>query len=137
MRAESGPADSGPVGDAGFDGSLPRSFLRPAMHIALLDGAWHGYELLEYVHRVGLSSVDLSGIYRTLRAMEHDRVVASEWEASGSGPPRRVYELTDAGLQSAESYLRAVATARRHLDDLLAVYLTPSEQAVGVNRVSS
>ena len=106
--------------DGSFDGSLPRSFLRPALHIALLSGSSHGYELLEYVHRFGLASVDLGGIYRTLRVMEHDRVVESEWEASDTGPPRRVYELTDAGVDAAEAYLRALRIARTHLDDLLA-----------------
>ena len=47
-------ADNSPLVDLGFDGSLPRSFLRPALHIALLDGPTHGYELLEYVQEVRL-----------------------------------------------------------------------------------
>ena len=109
--------------DASFDGSLPRSFLKPALHIALLGGSSHGYDLLEYVHRFGLLSVDLGGIYRTLLLMEHDRVVSSAWEASEAGPPRRVYELTDAGVDAAEAYLRAVAVSRSHLDDLLSSVL--------------
>ena len=105
--------------DGNFDGSLPRSYLRPALHIALLDGSSHGYELLEYVHRFGLASVDLGGIYRTLRVMEHDRVVESEWEASEAGPPRRVYELTESGIDASEAYLRALRVARAHLDHML------------------
>ena len=117
------PAGATTGRDGSADGSLPRSFLRPALHIALLSGSSHGYELLEYVHRFGLASVDLGGIYRTLRVMEHDRVVESEWEASEAGPPRRVYELTDSGIDAAEHYLRALRVARTHLDDLLASVL--------------
>ncbi len=112
--------------DPAFDGSLPRSFLRPALHIALLDGPSHGYELLEYVQCFGLTSVDLAGIYRTLRQMDHDRVVASTWEASDSGPSRRVYTLTDIGTDAAESYLVALAKSRSHLDHLLASVLNPA-----------
>ena len=115
--------------DGSFDGSLPRSYLRPALHIALLGGSSHGYELLEYVHRFGLASVDLGGIYRTLRVMEHDRVVESEWEASEAGPPRRVYELTDTGVDAAEASLRALRVARTHIDHMLSS--VPLRESIG------
>ena len=111
--------DTNPNVDLGFDGSLPRSFLRPALHIALLEGPTHGYELFEYVQRYGLSSVDLAGIYRTLRQMDHDEMVASTWEPSDSGPARRVYALTERGTDAAEGYLAAMTRARTHLDRLL------------------
>ena len=116
--------DNSPLVDLGFDGSLPRSFLRPALHIALLEGPTHGYELLEYVHCYGLSSVDLAGIYRTLRQMDHDEMVASTWEPSESGPARRVYVLTERGADAAEGYLAAMTGARAHIDRLLKAALT-------------
>ena len=115
--------------DGSFDGSLPRSYLRPALHIALLGGSSHGYELLEYVHRFGLASVDLGGIYRTLRVMEHERVVESAWEASEAGPPRRVYELTDTGVDAAEASLRALRVARTHIDHMLSS--VPLRESIG------
>lgn len=135
MTVAPAPDDS-PLVDLGFDGSLPRSFLRPALHIALLDGPTHGYELLEYVQCYGLSSVDLAGIYRTLRQMDHDRMVASTWEPSDAGPDRRVYALTERGTDAAESYLGAMKRARAHIDRLLTAALTiepqkPQAVAVG------
>ena len=122
-----------PLVDLGFDGSLPRSFLRPALHIALLDGPTHGYELLEYVQCYGLSSVDLAGIYRTLRQMDHDEMVASTWEPSDAGPARRVYALTERGTDAAEGYLAAMKRARAHIDRLLTAALTiePRKTATG------
>ncbi len=89
---------------------LPRSYLRPLLLAELAFGPAHGYELLEQVRDDGLRVVDAGGLYRTLRAMEHDGVVASWWEASQSGPPRRTYELTPAGrgaLVEEERELRA------------------------------
>ena len=125
--------DNSPLVDLGFDGSLPRSFLRPALHIALLDGPTHGYELLEYVQCYGLSSVDLAGIYRTLRQMDHDEMVASTWEPSDAGPARRVYALTERGTVAAEGHLAAMTRARAHIDSLLraAFMIEPGRATAG------
>ncbi len=110
-----------------FDGSLPRSFLRSALHIALVPGPSHGYDMLEQVRSFGLSSVDLAGVYRLLRLMEREGAVTSEWEGSELGPPRRVYELSDIGLLAAEAHLRAIRAARDHLDGLADSVLADSQ----------
>ena len=129
--------DNSPLVDLGFDGSLPRSFLRPALHIALLEGPTHGYELLEYVQCYGLSSVDLAGIYRTLRQMDHDEIVASTWEPSGSGPARRVYALTERGTDAAEGYLVAMTRARAHIDQLLKAAFTIEPRTTSAGAVGT
>ena len=36
-------------------------------------------------------------IYRHLRDLEENGLVASEWETEGSGPAKRVYQLTQEG----------------------------------------
>lgn len=99
-----------------LDGSLPRHFLRSALFICLLPGRSHGYELLEQVRLFGLSTADLAGVYRAMKSMEHDGLVNSEWEKSGLGPPRRIYELTPLGLIAADKHRNALRTARDHLD---------------------
>lgn len=108
--------DALPSVDSDADGSLPRHFLRAALHIALVPGRSHGYDLMEQVKLFGLATVDLAGIYRSLKAMEHDSLVLSEWESSELGPPRRVYELTPLGLSSADHHRAALQTARDHLE---------------------
>lgn len=80
---------------------LPRKFLRPFLLLALAnDDTSHGYELCEAVRSRGLA-VDLAGVYRALRTMEQHDLVTSSWEASDSGPDRRVYELTTKGHRAA------------------------------------
>jgi DNA-binding PadR family transcriptional regulator len=101
------------------DGSLPRHFLRSALFIGLLPGRSYGYELLEQVKLFGLSSVDLAGVYRAMKLMEHEGLVSSEWEKSGLGPPRRVYELTSTGEVLADEHRQALCTARDHLDFMI------------------
>jgi DNA-binding PadR family transcriptional regulator len=101
------------------DGSLPRHFLRSALFIGLLPSRSHGYELLEQVKLFGLSSVDLAGVYRAMKLMEHEGLVSSEWEKSELGPPRRVYELTSLGQVAADEHRQALCTARDHLDHMI------------------
>ena len=101
------------------DGSLPRHFLRSALFLGLLPGRSHGYDLLEQVRLFGLASVDLAGVYRAMKLMEHDGFVCSEWEKSDLGPPRRVYELTALGQVTADEHRQALHTARNHLDFMI------------------
>lgn len=105
--------------ESGADGSLPRYFLRSALHLALIPGRYHGYDLLEQVKLFGLTTVDLAGIYRSMKAMEHDGLVSSEWESSELGPPRRVYELTSLGRTAADQHRVALSRARDHLDFMI------------------
>jgi DNA-binding PadR family transcriptional regulator len=98
---------------------LPRSYLRPLLLAELAFGPAHGYELLEQVRDDGLRIVDAGGLYRTLRTMEHDGVVASWWETSQSGPPRRTYELTASGLEALAAEERELRATIRLLTELV------------------
>lgn len=91
--------------------SLPRHYLRPCLLLLLAEGPSHGYELLEQVRALGIASAEPGGLYRYLRAMEHEALVTSWWEPSQSGPARRTYVLTAEGagaLSEAIESLRAV-----------------------------
>ncbi|MBA3606019.1 MAG: helix-turn-helix transcriptional regulator [Actinomycetota bacterium] len=76
---------------------LPRAYLRAVLLVLVAAGPTHGYDLLEQVRQAGIRLADPGGLYRTLRAMEREQVLASWWENSSSGPPRRTYTLTSTG----------------------------------------
>ncbi len=67
-------------------------------------GKTHGYELVKALNEHSLtdSVVDPGALYRTLRRLEENGYVASEWDVSSAGPAKRVYELTADG----EEHLR-------------------------------
>ncbi len=102
-----------------IEAGLPRSFLRPLLLVALRSGSSHGYELAEQLRQFGLTTVDLAGIYRTLRVLEHDHFVESRWERSEQGPPRRVYALTATGDAEARVQVAWLCEARGFLDHAL------------------
>lgn len=87
VRAMSQRATSPDTGDQtrGSDG-MPRNYLRACLLLILAEGPAHGYEMVDQLGDLGVGSVDKGGMYRTLRTMEEDGLVASGWEPSQNGP---------------------------------------------------
>lgn len=85
----------------------PRNWLVPVMLLSLREWNSYGYELMERVAAFGFESMNPGTMYRTLRHMEENGTVKSQWETSGAGPARRMYSITDAG----EAYLALWATS--------------------------
>jgi DNA-binding PadR family transcriptional regulator len=75
---------------------LPTRDLRSTLLELLADQEGHGYELAERLSKLGIET-GLASLYRTLRLMDRAGEVRSAWAVS-SGPARRVYTPTDAGL---------------------------------------
>ncbi len=73
--------------------------LIPAVLVALLQQPGYGYTLLERVKALGVETpgCHLSVLYRMLRMMEMEGLVASFWDTEGPGPARRVYAITELG----------------------------------------
>lgn len=111
-----GSGEAAPIG-------LPRNYVRPCLLLALAEGPSHGYDLLVHVAELGLGRTDAGGLYRTLRAMEHEGLVRSWWEHSDTGPARRTYELTAGGLDWLHAWAGSLREVHRHL----AVYLSRYE----------
>src|SRR5215210_7491553 len=101
---------------------LPRSFLRPCVLLLLREAPAHGYDLLERLRAFGFTGSDPGGLYRALRGLEQDGLVRSAWEASESGPDRRIYDLTRAGMEDLHDRAGALADTRTVIDRLLSRY---------------
>src|SRR5213079_3470922 len=73
-------------------------FTEPALLLLLRDRPAHGYELIELLEELAPGvRADMGNLYRSLRAMEAEGLVTSEWDAEAPGPAKRRYELTAAG----------------------------------------
>lgn len=94
----------------------PKNFLRACLLLLLAEEATHGYEINERLRDFGLYHDDPGGLYRALRLLEHDGLVRSTWDTSASGPARRTYAVTDAGLSWLESWAEEMRRAQRHLE---------------------
>ena len=73
-------------------------FVEPALLVLLRDGETHGYELADALSAMAPDDpVDLGNLYRLLRGLEAEGLVASRWRDDLPGHAKRTYELTPAG----------------------------------------
>jgi poly-beta-hydroxybutyrate-responsive repressor len=98
-------------------------FAEPAVLLLLRERPAHGYELLEELPGLtGEARVDMGNLYRILRALEEDGLVASEWQADAPGPAKRTYELTPAGRNLLDEWADALGRSRERIDLFLDRY---------------
>lgn len=86
-------------------GNLSR-FVEPVVLFLLKKkGRSYGYDLSNDLQQHALTDAEIerAALYRTLRQLEANGNVSSEWDTAQGGPARRVYRLTPQG--------------RRHLDE--------------------
>lgn len=83
----------------------------------------HGYALLAPIQELGLEVRDLSlsRLYRALRNLEGDGIVASSWDTSahGKGPARKIYSITGLGhrhLRQRMKSLRATTVLMQRIE---------------------
>lgn len=87
--------------------SPPKNFLLPFILLLLSrvsKQGIHGYELMQQLTACGFDALDKGNVYRLLRQMEKDNLLASNWDTSGSGPAKRLYLITEAGQYYLKSY---------------------------------
>ena len=100
-----------------------RSFLQPQLMLLLLKKPAHGYEMMDLLAQdAETPEADPGLLYRTLRQLEEDGLVRSAWDTEGRGPARRVYELTDEGLEYLHAWAVNIRKTRQRLDRFLADY---------------
>jgi len=106
-------------------------FVEPTLLQLLSERPMHGYELLEQIPEIAREErrVDLGNLYRLLRSLEEEGVVASEWDESLAGPAKRVYRLTPSGQALLDAWVAALAEAR----GLITAFLDRHEKQGEVN----
>lgn len=129
MRDECGPREGrccrSQGGDGGRHGEGMRGLLEPAILAALGERPAHGYDLRASLDELteGLLTVDPGGLYRALRRMEDDGLVASTWQTGGHGPQRRTYELTEDGIDVLRCWIDRLGARRTAIDRILTATL--------------
>jgi DNA-binding PadR family transcriptional regulator len=94
-------------------GNLYR-FVEPLVLLLLKQkGHSYGYDLCVQLqdHALTDATIEKAALYRTLRQLEMNGNVRSEWKANISGPARRVYKITKQG----ERHLKEWAAVLEHL----------------------
>ena len=99
-------------------------FLEACLLQLLSEGMGHGYALMEQLQKFGISTkaLNISTLYRTLRHMEKEGCLESEWEDGGPGPKRRVYLISEKGKKELEIRIRMMKARKSGIDRLISAY---------------
>ena len=79
---------------------LRRGTLEYCVLALLRDGRKYGFELVRTLSAADGMLVSEGTIYPLLSRLRRDQQVTTSWQESEAGPPRRYYELTDAGRRA-------------------------------------
>ena len=105
-----------------MDPVVPRDHFRASLLLVLREVPAHGYDVPGLLAPLGLGDTDRGFVYRTLRAMESEGLVASAWDASPTGPARRTYTVTAAGEGWADTATAGLRDTDRSMAQWLARY---------------
>ena len=83
----------------------------------------YGLEILNELNIVCAgNTIDSAAIYRTLKALEKDKRLTSEWVESESGAPKKVYKITKAGRDLLVEYKDDIIECIDNLNNFVKIY---------------
>lgn len=99
-------------------------FMEPCLLLLLTKERSYGYELMERLSPFGFEGTpgNMGTMYRTLRQLEDNGMVVSEWKEGSQGPQKRVYELTERGRILLENWASVIRQNRNRLEKFLKVF---------------
>ena len=98
--------------------------VEPMMLVLLANEPMHGYRLVERLaEEFGFTGLPSQTVYRALQNMEAQAWLGAEWDTeSTQGPPRKVYQVTEAGLAALDAWSLEIQELRGNLEGFLTLY---------------
>ena len=98
--------------------------LRGLLHITIInlikEKPTHGGEIYQILKEKFKIDAPRGVIYALLRRMEGDSLIVSNWDIRETGPARRIYHITEDGLEYLKGSLERLRRASQMIDILLA-----------------
>lgn len=100
-------------------------FVEPAVLLLLSETPSHGYDLADALEvLIGEGRVDFGNLYRLLRALEDEGLVASTWTDNAPGPLKRTYQITEEGIALLGAWLSSLQGTQQRIAMLIERYDT-------------
>ena len=103
-------------------GATLDKMIQPAILAILTEGPLHGYEMAQKIGDIPHlfeESPDLSGIYRILKSFEKRGMVASSWNITQGGHPKRIFAITESGRQCLQHWMDTLQNYHKGIGSLL------------------
>ncbi len=90
------------------------------MLLLVAQGPTYGYKLIGELDELGVApeGIDPGMVYRTLRSMDTDGLVTTEWGLEGD-QPRREYRLTNEGACALGDWIDVMSERKRLIDHFI------------------
>jgi PadR family transcriptional regulator PadR len=98
---------------------LRRGVLEHCVLAVLRDGESYAFDIVRELSDAGELVTSEGTIYPLLARLRRDRLVTTTWRESDAGPPRRYYQITDAGRRALDAFRGEWARFRDAVDALL------------------
>jgi len=99
-------------------------YIQSSILMALKIRSSYGYELIKEISRFGFveGQAPPGMIYRHLRDLEENGLVSSEWQTEGTGPAKRVYQLTPEGNEVLDVWIAYMKNQVEKLINFIEIY---------------
>ncbi len=97
-------------------------FVEPVLLLMLeKKGRSYGYELSSDLRHYAFTDAEIerAALYRTLRRLETNGYVSSDWDTDHAGPARRVYSLTRDGKQHLRDWAQVLTKVAHSMSQFL------------------
>jgi DNA-binding PadR family transcriptional regulator len=105
--------------DCPCTGTNLEKIIHPAILTLLFeDEELHGYSIVQKLQETYMlqgKKPDPSGVYRCLNQMEQGGYVTAIWDVSNSGPARKLYKITDDGLECLKTWINTLESYHNSL----------------------
>jgi PadR family transcriptional regulator, regulatory protein PadR len=112
-------------------------FVEPVVLLLLKKkGCTYGYDLAADLERYALTDAEIErgALYRTLRQLEVNGNVTSDWDGDGKGRQRRLYRLTPAGERHLEEWAAVLEHVSKSMRRFVRAARAPAGPARRVTR---
>jgi DNA-binding PadR family transcriptional regulator len=102
-------------------GSTLDRLLRPAVLSCVAEESQHGYQIAKRLEALRIfkgAPPDLAGLYRCLRDLENQGLVAGEWDTPAGGKARRRFSITRDGVDCVRQWGSTLADYAAGIEDL-------------------
>lgn len=100
-------------------------WMEPFVLLLIAEKPSHGYELASKLSEFGIfiSGVGQMGnLYRLLSQLENMGLVVTDWDTETPGPAKKIYKITEYGLEVLENYTRELSNLKKSIDSFLERY---------------
>lgn len=91
--------------------------------LLLMEENRYGAAILnELQTRIPTCFADSAAVYRTLKDLEEDGALTSYWDTSESGPPKKIYQITERGKDILDHFKKDIEMRIANLQFFLELY---------------